>query len=102
LRALALPEIADLRPTLTPELPVYAFEAAEDADVATAGVADAVSYGASGTPRVVVDWKSDVDPAPDVLSHYRDQVRAYLTATGAEKGLIVLATKGVVIGVSTK
>ena len=101
-RALALPEIPDLRPTLTPELPVYAFETREDGDVATAGVADAVSYDASGRARVVVDWKSDVDPVPDILSHYQDQVRAYLRATGAEKGLIVLATKGVAIGVSAK
>jgi exodeoxyribonuclease-5 len=104
-RSLALPQIVALRPTLTPEMPVYAFEEGEegeDADVATGGVADAISYGAAGGPEVVVDWKSDVNPASGVLKHYQEQVRAYLSATGAQRGLIVLATKGAVIEVRSK
>ena len=48
---------------------------------------------------MVIDWKSDVDLAPETLEHYRAQVRAYLDATGAERGLIVALTSGTVISV---
>ena len=82
-KTLALPEIAALRPSLTPEMPVYASETIDGVEVATSGVADATGYDASGKPNVIVDWKSDVDPAPDVVTGYREQVRAYLEATGA-------------------
>lgn len=54
----------------------------------------------AGLPVVVVDWKSDVNPDPQTLDHYRAQVRAYLDMTGAQSGLIVLMTTGTVIAVS--
>ena len=100
LRALALPEIVALRPGLRPEFPVYASTLTEEQEEATAGIADAVAFGADGAPQVVVDWKSDVAPARETLEHYRAQVRAYLDMTQAERGLIVLATSGVVIPVT--
>lgn len=50
-----------------------------------------------GRPGVVIDWKSDVNPDPQTLDHYRAQVRAYLDMTGAEQGLIVLMTSATVI-----
>ena len=53
-----------------------------------------------GRPGVVLDWKSDVNPDPETLAHYRAQVRAYLDMTGAERGLVVLMTTGAVITVS--
>ena len=43
--------------------------------------------------------KSDVDLACETLERYRAQVRAYLDATGAEQGLIVVLTSGTVISV---
>jgi len=49
---------------------------------------------------VVVDWKSDVDPAPEMLEHYRSQVRAYLDMTGAERGMIVFMTSGTTVSVA--
>jgi exodeoxyribonuclease-5 len=67
-----------------------------------AGVADAIALSPDGAPHVVVDWKSDVDPAPDAIEHYRAQVHAYLDMTGAARGLIVLATSGVVIAVERR
>jgi hypothetical protein len=42
-------------------------------------------------------WKSDVDPPPDAVEHYRLQVRKYLEATGAKKGLIVFVTIGKIV-----
>ena len=45
-------------------------------------------------PEVVVDWKSDVAPTPETLQHYRSQVRAYLDATQAARGLVVVVTNG--------
>ena len=40
-------------------------------ETATAGIADALTLTAEGRPAVVVDWKSDVAPAPGTLDHYR-------------------------------
>lgn len=99
-RALALPEIAALRPGLLPEYAVYASTVTEEQEEATAGIADAIAFDPNGAPQVIVDWKSDVAPAPETLEHYRAQVRAYLDMTQAERGLIVLATLGVVIPVA--
>ncbi len=98
-RTLALPDIAALRSDLLAEFPVYAAQAADGVETATAGIADALTLTTEGRPAVVVDWKSDVTPAPGTLDHYRAQVRAYLDMTGAERGLIVLMTSGSVISV---
>jgi exodeoxyribonuclease-5 len=99
-RTLALPDIAALRPGLLAEFPVYAAQAVEGVETATAGIADALTVGGDGRPVVVVDWKSDVNPDAQTLDHYRAQVRAYLDMTGAERGLIVLMTRGTVVAVS--
>ncbi len=99
-RTLALPEIAVLRSTLVPELPVFASQIIDGVEIATAGIADATSYGEDGRPKVVVDWKSDVAPNPDVVNDYRDQVRDYLACTGAEYGLIVFVTTGLIVKVT--
>ncbi|MCR8493469.1 UvrD-helicase domain-containing protein [Brucella anthropi] len=98
-RTLALPEIKALRPELVAEFPVYSAQMSEGVEIATAGIADALTLTAEGRPAVVVDWKSDVTAAAETLDHYRAQVRAYLDMTGAERGLIVLMTPGVVIPV---
>ena len=98
-RTLALSEVAALRPSLLAEFPVYAFQQEEAELVATAGIADAISVNPEGRPAVVIDWKSDVNPAQETLDHYRAQVRAYLDMTGAERGLIVRMTNGTVITV---
>ena len=99
-RTLALPEIVELRPGLLAEVSVYAARARESEETATVGIADAVTLTVEGRPAVVLDWKSDVNPDPQTLDHYRAQVRAYLDMTGAERGLIVLMTTGTVIAVS--
>lgn len=98
-RTLALPEIKALRPELVAEFPVYSAQMSDGVEIATAGIADALTLTAEGRPAVVVDWKSDVTAAAETLDHYRAQVRAYLDMTGAERGLIVLMTPGVVIPV---
>lgn len=99
-RTLALPEIAELRLVLTPELPVYASALLDEVEQATAGVADAIGRGHDGTPQVVIDWKSDVQATPETVDHYRAQVRANLDMTGAARGLIVLVTTGEIIAVT--
>ena len=99
-RSLSLPEVAALRPGLVPELPVYGSTATDAHEEATAGIVDAIAFDADGTPQVVIDWKSDVDPSTDTLEHYRAQVRAYLDLTGAERGLIVAVTTGSIMRVS--
>lgn len=99
-RTLTLPEIVALRPALLAEFPVYALRQEDAGLVATAGIADALTIDAAGQPAVIVDWKSDVAPAPQTLDHYRAQVRAYLDMTGAVQGLIVLMTGATIISVS--
>ena len=94
---LALPEIAALRPTLRPEFHVYGGDGVASA---MTGIADAISFGPDGKPRVVVDWKSDVNPSSAMLGHYHAQVSSYLGMTGANRGLIVLVTSGMVIEVA--
>ncbi len=95
--ALALPEIARVRAHLVPELTVVASRDADGAEEVTLGIADAVFIDADGRPELMVDWKSDVDPAPATVAHYRGQVRAYLRATGAREGMIVFLTSGKVV-----
>lgn len=99
-RTLALPEIAALRPILTPEFPVYASALIDEVEQATAGIADAIGLGPDGRPQMVIDWKSDVQPTPETVDHYRAQVRAYLDMTRAARGLIVLVTTGEIIAVT--
>ena len=78
----------------------YASVATGEQGEAAAGITDAIAFGPHGTPEVVVDWKSDVDPAPETVDHYRSQLRAYLDMTETAHGLIVLMTPGVVIQVA--
>ena len=99
-RSLAIPEVAALRPQLVPEVPVYSLESTEEAEFVTAGIADAIAFGPDGRAEVVVDWKSDIDPTPETLEHYAEQVRAYMEMTRAESGLIVAVTLGTVFAVS--
>ena len=99
-RSLAIPEVAALRPRLIPEVPVYAIESTEEAELVTVGIADAIAFGPDGTAEVVVDWKSDVDPTPETLEHYAEQVRTYMEMTLAERGLIVALTPGAVFRVT--
>ncbi|MCY4428879.1 MAG: UvrD-helicase domain-containing protein [Rhodospirillales bacterium] len=98
-RALSLPEVGALRPRLLPEFTVHAATDTDTHEEVAAGIVDAIAFGADGAPEVVVDWKSDIDAAPETIEHYRAQVRAYLEMTGAELGLIVAVTTGTVVRV---
>ncbi len=92
-RTLQLPEIAELRPKLLPEFPVYASAVVDQTASLTACIADAVAIEA-GWIETVIDWNSDVNPTAADIEMYRGQVRDYLTATGAGLGLIVFVTSG--------
>jgi ATP-dependent exoDNAse (exonuclease V) beta subunit len=96
MNTLALPEIASLRDRLQPELAVWAHSQGDtpDVELATAGIADAVSLDEQGVIDVVVDWKSDVEPSNQQRQRYREQVRDYMGATGAKQGFVVYMTSG--------
>nr|WP_069052264.1 UvrD-helicase domain-containing protein [Bosea sp. RAC05] len=98
-RALALPEIVAVRPSLLAECQVYAYEAGTDADVVTFGIADAIGF-TNRQANLVIDWKSDVAPDEKTIAGYREQVRDYLRATSVKAGLIVFPTSGRVERVS--
>jgi CRISPR-associated exonuclease Cas4 len=89
LQALALPEIAAMRSRLVPEIAIWA--AGEGYLVA--GRADALAI-TDGRVEVAIDWKSDISPTSAVRSAYAGQLRDYLAATGAERGVLVFATLG--------
>jgi len=89
-----LPEIVALRPRLRSEVPVYGSKVDGVTLELTSGVADAVAIAGDGKIEAVIDWKSDVDPDPALVELYRGQVRDYLAATKAPKGLIVFLTLG--------
>lgn len=89
LRTLALPDIADLRPRLRAELPIYAMIGAAGEVQPMAGRADAVACAEDGAVEVVVDWKSDVVLGPQQLADHVDQLRLYLEATGAPRGALI-------------
>ncbi|MCO6442180.1 MAG: UvrD-helicase domain-containing protein [Nitrococcus mobilis] len=91
-RTLALPAVAALRARLLAEVPIYdCYKAAEAsrAETLISGVADALALGTDGTVEAVIDWKSDIAPSERVRRLYREQVRAYLAATQAKRGLVV-------------
>jgi hypothetical protein len=53
----------------------------------------------AGAPELVIDWKSDVAPGATTIAGYAAQVRTYLRATGAARGLVVFMTSGRVVRV---
>jgi exodeoxyribonuclease-5 len=93
-RALACPEIAEIRDTLAPELPVLVSSVEDTVETILTGVADAVATDGQGCHTVVVDWKSDVAANPKRREHYRSQLRDYINALGAQRGLVAYVTEG--------
>jgi hypothetical protein len=94
IRALRIREVAALRDRLLPEMTVFSAEPAAQGTIYVGGVADAVAFDGGNNVDVVVDWKSDVEPAAAVVDLYREQVRDYLAATGGKEGLLVFVTSG--------
>ncbi len=98
-RALNIDEIKALRgETLFPEVSIYASETNNAMEQVTRGYADAIYYS-DGKPDVVIDWKSDVQPDATMIDAYKSQVRTYLSAVGANSGLLVFVTSGKLIHV---
>jgi CRISPR-associated exonuclease Cas4 len=43
---------------------------------------------------VAIDWKSDINPTSAVRNGYAAQLRDYLMATGAERGMLAFLSLG--------
>jgi ATP-dependent exoDNAse (exonuclease V) beta subunit len=97
LRALALPEVAILRPRLVPEYTVFAAEGTNGSERLIFGIADALALDRDRKIDTVIDWKSDTRPGTDTLEHYRGQVQAYMESTGASRGMLIFMTGGSVL-----
>jgi exodeoxyribonuclease-5/CRISPR-associated exonuclease Cas4 len=89
LRTLVLPDLAPFAGRLTPELPLW--EASSNHFLA--GRADAAVIEGDHI-ILVVDWKSDVDPAPDAQAAHAGQLRDYIRVAGAERGAVVYMSSG--------
>jgi len=94
LRTLALPDVADLRPRLRAELPIYALIGPAGETQPMAGRVDAAVRAENGPFEVIIDWKSDIAPGPQQLADHVDQLRLYLEATGAPRGALVYMSLG--------
>ena len=93
-RTLQIPAVAELRPRLIPEYWLYSGRVDGHSVSLTSGIADAVAVDESGSIDVVVDWKSDVDPDVAQITLYCEQVRDYLQATDACRGILVFLSAG--------
>ena len=87
---------------MLPEMTVFSAKPAGQGTIYVGGVADAVAFDGGNNVDVVVDWKSDVEPATAVVDLYREQVRDYLAATGGKKGLLVFVTSGTAVRLSAE
>ncbi len=94
-RTLQLPDIADLRARLVPEWPIYKVLADRPEPSALAGRIDAIAFQGDHA-AVVVDWKSDIDPAEVDIRLHAAQLEDYLRVTGAPRGALVYMTPGLV------
>jgi exodeoxyribonuclease-5 len=94
MRALNIPEVAELRQRLLAEMTVFSAESTGQGTIYVGGVADALALDGNNNVEVVIDWKSDVEPSTEVEKLYREQVRDYLAATGGKNGLLVFVTSG--------
>ena len=99
-RTLNLKEIRELRSQLKPEVPIFGHLVSVVSEILVSGVSDAVALNQNGAIEVVVDWKSDVDPAPGRIEGYSKQISDYRKHTGAKRALLVMMTAGKVIEVS--
>ena len=77
-----------------PEFAVYVSTTSDGVEHVVAGVADAISLGADGTTRIVIDWKSDVKPTDREVEIHAAQLRIYMRATRAERGALVYLSSG--------
>lgn len=94
-RTLQLPDITALRARLVPEWPIYRLIADQPTPRALAGRIDAIAYDGDRVD-VVIDWKSDIDPAEAEMRAHASQLEDYLRATGAARGALVYMTPGLV------
>ena len=96
-RTLNLPEIATLRPQLTPEYTVFGNESDGRTETLISGIADAAARDVDDKIEVIVDWKSDVEMNAAKLAAYRIQLGDYRRHTGAKRALLVLMTEGKIL-----
>jgi len=101
LRTLALPQVAQIRSRLLPELSVYsqaslraASSSVAGVETLVSGVADAIALDARGAVEAIVDWKSDINPPTSRRKLYQQQLSHYIDATEASYGLIVYMSHG--------
>ena len=73
---------------------VFTAESAGQGTIYIGGIADALAFDRRNNADVVVDWKSDVEPAAAVVALYWEPVRDYLAATGVKEDLLVFVTSG--------
>jgi hypothetical protein len=83
-----------------PEHSVIGHRTTAQSEVLVSGIADAVAPDGEGCIEAIVDWKSDVNPSPKAVDHYRKQINEYRQNTGAKRALLVFLTQANIIEVT--
>ena len=97
LKTLDLPEVAELRSRLVPEVTVFGGHRNAMEETLISGVADALVWDEDGNVETIIDWKSDVELVPDRVTNYLEQLRTYRNESGAERALLVFMTPSKVV-----
>ena len=94
-RGLSCAEVAAVRAALRPEWPLATSTPCLDgSEDILLGVADAIAADSDGAVSLVVDWKSDVAPDAATAAAYRNQIRRYIEAARATRGIVVYVSTG--------
>jgi ATP-dependent exoDNAse (exonuclease V) beta subunit len=91
-RTLAIPDIAALRPGLVAEMPVFGTMLDSEAS-SVAGRADAI-FVEKDQGKLVIDWKSDVEPSDADIALHAAQLRIYMYTIKANRGALVYLSTG--------
>ncbi|MFL6603053.1 MAG: UvrD-helicase domain-containing protein [Steroidobacteraceae bacterium] len=86
-KTLAIPQIATLRPGLVAEMPVFG-TIPDDGRPSVAGRADAI-FVENDQGKLVLDWKSDVDPSDADIALHAAQLRLYMRTIKVNRGALV-------------
>lgn len=99
-QTLSLPQIADIRNRLVPEVATYASFENDRIEGVTFGIMDATEISENGSIETVIDWKSDRSPAVPTIELYRKQISDYMAMNAVKRGLIVFMASGKVLEVA--
>lgn len=99
-QTLALPQIAEIRHRLIPEVATCSSYEDDKIEGATFGIMDAAAIDEKNEIEIIVDWKSDRSPTSATIEMYKQQIKDYMKMNSAKRGLIVFMGSGKVLDIA--